>query len=124
MMESSRSSQNRDSQGTAFRISLFELLGLEVLEDTLSPQPQMLEFVLAGEGTVMVKKEELTHANIYRVTGWSFILDEDGIVSVKGHETHAGVNGRHEIFRDMKPLRNIDAVVDLLHQEGLIKNSH
>ncbi len=99
------------------------LLGLEVLEDTLSPQPQMLEFVLAGQGTVMVKEKEVADANIYRVTGWSFTQDEDGIVSVKGHETHAGVNGKHEIFRDTKPLRNIDAVMDLLLQEGVIKNS-
>jgi len=98
------------------------LLGLQVLEDTLSPQPQMLEFVLAGRGTVMVK-EEVAHADIYRVTGWSFTQDKDGIVSVKGNETHAGVNGVHKIFRDTKPLRNIDAVVDLLLQEGVIKNS-
>ena len=99
------------------------LLGLEVLEDTFSPQPQMLEFVLAGQGTVMVKKEEVACVNIYRVTGWSFTQDEAGIVSVKGNETHAGANGNHEIFRDTKSLRNIDAVVDLLLQEGVIKNS-
>jgi len=99
------------------------LLSLEVLEDTLSPQPQMLEFVLPGQGTIMVKEEEVAYANIYRVTGWSFTQDGNGIVSVKGHETHAGVNGRHEIFRDTKPLRNVDAVVDLFLQEGVIKNS-
>lgn len=82
----------------------------------------MLEFVLAGQGTIMVN-EEVASANIYRTTGWSFTRDEDGIVSVKGNETHAGVNGKHEIFRDTKPLRNVDAVVDLLLQEGVIKNS-
>ena len=71
----------------------------------------------------MVKEEEVAYANIYRVTGWSFAQDEDGIVSVKGHETHASsANGVHEIFRDTKPLRNIDAVVDLLLQERVIKN--
>ena len=98
-------------------------MGLEVLEDTSSPQPQMLEFVLAGQGTVMVKEEEIAHANIYRVTGWSFAQDEDGNVSVKGNETHAAANGVHQIFRDGKPLRNIDAVVDLLLQEAVVKNS-
>lgn len=102
-------------------------MGLEVLEeleDKSSPQPQMLEFVLAGQGTVIVKEEEAAYANIYRVTGWSVAQDEDGIISVKGHETHSSTaNGVHEIFRDTKPLRNIDAVVDLLLQEGVIKNN-
>ena len=100
------------------------LLGLEVLEDTSSPQPQTLEFVLAGEGTVMIKEEEVAYANISRVTGWSFAQDENGIISIKGHETHASpANGVHQIFRDGKPLRNIDAVVDLLLHKGVIKNS-
>ena len=77
----------------------------------------MLEFVLAGQGTIMVKKE-VACVDIYRVTGWSFTQDEAGIVLVKGNETHAGVNGKHEIFRDTKSLSNIDAVLDLLLQEG------
>lgn len=47
------------------------LLSLEVLEVTSSPRPQMLEFVLARQGTVMVK-EEAAHRDTYRVTGWSF----------------------------------------------------
>lgn len=97
-------------------------MGLEVLEeleDKSRPQTQMLEFVLAGQGTIIVKEEEAAYANIYRVTGWSVAQDENGIISVKGHETHSSTaNGVHEIFRDTKPLRNIDAVVDLLLQEG------
>lgn len=53
----------------------------------------------------------------------SFTQDENGIVSVKGHETHAiTANGVHEIFKDTKPLRNFDVVVDLLLQYRLIKN--
>lgn len=82
----------------------------------------MLEFVLAGRGTVIIKEEEVAYADIYGVTGWSFTQDEDGIVSVKGNETHEGVNGVHKIFRDTKPLSKIDAVGDLLLQEGVNKN--
>ena len=101
------------------------LLGLEVLEDTSSPQARMLEFVLAGRGTVMVKEEEAMHTDTYRVTGWSFAQDKDGTISVKGCETHASTpNGEHQVFTDGKPLRNIDAVMNLLLQEGIIKNSH
>lgn len=102
---------------------LAELLGLEVFDDTWSPQPQMSEIVLAGQGTVMVKGEDVENAEPYKVTGWCFAQDENGIVSVKGQETHAAVNGEHKIFRDTKPLSNIDAVLDLLLQERIIKDS-
>ena len=104
---------------------LVGLLGLEVLEDTSSPQSRMLEFVLAGQGTVMVKEEETMHTDIYRVTGWSFVQDKDGIISVKGNETHASTpSGGHQVFTDGKPLRNIDTVMSLFLQEGIIKYSH
>lgn len=100
------------------------LLDLEVLENILSSWLQMLEFVLAEEGMVIIKKEELIHMNIYKVTEWSFILNEDDIVLIKEYKTHADVNERHEIFRNTKLLRNINVVINLLYQEGLIKNSH
>lgn len=101
------------------------LLALEVLEDTSSLQSQMREFVLAGQGTVLVKEDGgVAHTDIYRVTGWSFAQDRDGTVSVKGHETHASTgSGGHQVFTDGKPLRNIDAVMSLLLQEGVIKSS-
>ena len=99
------------------------LLGLEVLEDTSSPRSQMLEFVLAGQGTVMVK-EEAAHGDTYRVTGWSFAQEQDGTISVKGNETHAGTAGGHQVFTDGKPLRNIDAVMNLLLQEGVIRDHY
>ena len=98
------------------------LLGLEVLEDTSNGQ--VFEFVIAGEGTVMVKEEQVAHADPYRVTGWSFAEDH-GIISVKGHETHASLpNGPHHIFRDGKPLRSIDTVVELLLQKQVIKERY
>ena len=101
------------------------LLALEVLEDRSSLQPQMREFVLAGQGTVLVKEDgRVAHTDIYRVTGWSFAQDRDGTLSVKGHETHASSgSGGHQVFTDGKPLRNIDAVMSLLLHAGVIKSS-
>jgi len=98
------------------------VLGLEVLEDTSSPQPHMLEFILAGQGTVMVKEQEAARADLYRVTGWSFAKDKDGIISIKGNETHAGTaGGGHQIFTDGKPLKDIEAVMKLLLQERVLR---
>lgn len=58
------------------------LLALGVLEDTSSQQPQMREFVLAGQGTVLVKEDRgVANTDIYRVTGWSFAQDRDGTVA-------------------------------------------
>lgn len=99
------------------------VLGLEVLEDRLSSQSQMLEFVLADQGTVMLKKEDATNAHIYRVTGWSFARSADGTVSIKGNETHASRPGEdHKLFTDGKLLESIDAVMSLLLKNGVIKN--
>jgi len=104
---------------------LAKLLALEVLEDTSSLQSQMREFVLAGQGTVLVKEDKgVAHTDIYRVTGWSFAQDKDDTVSVKEHGTHASTDsGEHQVFTDGKPLRNIDAVMNLLLQEGVIKSN-
>ena len=92
------------------------VLGLEVLEDGWSSQPQMLEFVLADQGTVMLRKEDITNAQIYRVTDWSLVQSEDGVVSMKGNETHASSNpgGPHQIFTDGKLLKDFDDVMSLL----------
>ena len=102
---------------------LTELLGLKVLENTSSSQSQMLKFVLAEEETVMIKKEKVAFANIFRVTEWSFIQNENEIVSIKEHETHATANEIHQIFRDEKPLRNIDEMMNFLLQKEMIKHS-
>lgn len=98
------------------------VLGLEVLEDEMSSQNQSLEFVLADQGTVMLKQDYVTNAYISRITGWSFTRSADGTVSVKGHETHASKpGGPHQIFTDGKLLNNIDAVMSLLLQHNIIK---
>jgi len=60
----------KEDSSTTLRNKLAELLALEVLEDTSSLQSQMREFVLAGQGTVLVKEDGgVAHTNIYRVTG-------------------------------------------------------
>ena len=87
----------------------------------------MLEFVLAGQGTVIFEEEAelVAHTDIHRVTGWSFIQGKDGIVSIKRNETHAGNSSEgHQVFTDGKPLRNIDAVWSLLLQKGVLRSSH
>lgn len=83
----------------------------------------MLEFVLADQGTIMLKEEDATNAHIYRVTGWSFVQSADGTVSMKGNETHASKpGGPHRIFTDGKLLKDLDAVISLLLEDGVIKN--
>jgi len=81
----------------------------------------MLEFVLADRGTVMLKEEDAANAHIYMVTGWSLVQSEDGTVSMKGNTTHASKpGGPHQLFTDGKLLKDVDDVMSLLLQEGVI----
>lgn len=99
------------------------IIGLEVLEDGLCSQIQLLEFVLADQGTVMLKQEDVTDARISRITGWSFARGADGIVSTKGNTAHASkAGGPHQIFTDGKLVGNIDAVMSLLLRNDIIQN--
>lgn len=100
---------------------LEQLLGLRVLEERLDPQLQM-EFVIADQATVMIKREHAAKSDIYRVTGWVFAHEVDGSISVKGKETHASQNGVHKIFTDGK-LKTFDAGLNFLIQKGAIKNN-
>ena len=50
----------------------------------------MLEFALRGEGTAMLREQNVDHGGIYRTTGWSFAQDDDSIISVKGHRVGGG----------------------------------
>lgn len=99
------------------------ILGLEVLGDAWGSNPQMLEFVLGDQGTIMLKEEDTAHSHVYRVTGWSFARGEDGTASMKGNQTHASKpGGLHVLFTDGKLLKDVDAVMSLLLQDGIIKN--
>lgn len=100
------------------------ILGLQVLENGLDSQSQMLEFVLADQGTIMLKEDDATGACIYRTTGWSFVRSADGTVSMKGNETHASKpGGPHKRFTDGKLLKDVDAVLSLLQEDGIIQSN-
>ena len=71
-----------------------------------------------------IVKEEAVYGDLYRVTTWLFVQEQDGTISIsiKGNETYAGTAGRHQVFTDGKPLRNIDIVMNLLLQEGVVRD--
>lgn len=97
------------------------VLGLQVLDRPAVSSERMLEFILGGEATAMLREQDVNHGGIYRVTGWSFGQDEDGIISVKGNESHAKTTkGTHQVFIDGKPLPTLEAVTDVLYKEGII----
>jgi len=71
----------------------------------------------------MLKEEDITTTYIYRVTGWSFTRSVDGTISIKGNQTHVSKpGGPYYIFIDGKLLKDIDAIISLLLQNGIIKN--
>ncbi len=79
----------------------------------------MLKSVLGREGTVMLREQNVNHGG-YRITGWSFEQSEDGIISVKGGESHAKtVKGTHQVFTDGKSLPTVK-IQNVLHEEGAI----
>ena len=101
--------------------NLESLIGLQVLEDP--PHQPMLEFVIAGQGTIMINKE-IARGREVRTTGWVFERTKDGVISIKGKETHAGSsNGNHQIFTDGKPLKDIQSVLCVLAKENIIDRS-
>ncbi|KAL9124203.1 MAG: hypothetical protein Q9217_006445 [Psora testacea] len=101
--------------------NLAGVIGLQVLDRLAVSSERMLEFVLGGEGTAMLGEQDVNHGGIYRVTGWSFAQDEDGIISVKGSESHAKTTkGTHQVFTNGKPLPTVEAVRHVLRKEGIL----
>ncbi len=100
---------------------LTSILGLEVLEEGFELCDQTHEFVIEGQGTVMVLEEGLMYKNSFRVTGWSVVEGHDGIFCFKGNQSHsAPKSGGHQIFTDGKKLAGIRSVIELLCQEGIV----
>ena len=98
------------------------ILGLQILEHGSDTQSQRREFIFTGQGTIMLREEDVINAYISRVTGWSAERSIDGTVSMKGIETHASVpGGPHQRFSDGKLLEDIDALKSLL-QDGIIQD--
>ena len=79
-----------------------------------------MEYVIAEQATVMVKRKHATQTFAYKVTGWMVTLETDGSVSLKGKETHASYNGKHMIFTDGK-LSNSENGLGYLIQEGIVR---
>ncbi|MCJ1410071.1 hypothetical protein MMC19_004156 [Ptychographa xylographoides] len=103
------------------RNSLTGVLGLQVLDHQAASTGEMLEFVLGEEGTARLRAPDANHGGMYRITGWSFRQDNDGIVSVSGRESHAQTTkNTHRVFIGSKPLPTIDAVKNVLRDEGII----
>ena len=68
--------------------NLVGVLGLQFLDHPVVLVERMLEFILGGEETTMLGEQDVNHGGIYRVTGWSFAPNDNGIISVKGGESH------------------------------------
>lgn len=81
-----------------------------------------MEFVIVEQATVMIKGRHAAQSDIYRVTRWIFVQEDDGSVSVKGRETHASQNGIHKIFTDGK-LENVDTGLEFLFHRGVFKTN-
>ncbi|KAF5682603.1 kinase-like domain-containing protein [Fusarium circinatum] len=95
---------------------LKDLLGLQVLGKDI---PEMrCEFVLEGNGTVMLDARDVKDWIPYRSTG--FALKVPGITELQGNETHAKTNrDTHEVFIGGK-IGKEDPLMDVLHKEGII----
>ncbi|KAL8725171.1 MAG: hypothetical protein Q9166_007525, partial [cf. Caloplaca sp. 2 TL-2023] len=103
------------------RNNLAGVLGLQVLDRLAVGSETMLEFVLGESGTAMLREQDVNHGGIYRITGWTFQQDGEGIISVNGGESHAKtVRGTHQVFTGSKPLPTLEAVKDVLHKEGIV----
>ncbi|KAL2363007.1 hypothetical protein RJZ56_004103 [Blastomyces dermatitidis] len=100
---------------TAFASDLAEFLKAHSLEKRFSIIPNsadredFVEFTHpSGRGTISVPlrltPEEEIKASEPVITGWSFHVNEHGIVECKGNNVCAPMNsGNHKVFRDSKP---------------------
>lgn len=101
---------------------LDQVLALEVLDDQARPEHDMLEVVIDGHGTVMMKKEDTHQVVVRRVTAWAHCRGEDGASSLKGNEGHSSPpGGQHVIFTDGRLLRDDEAVMHLLVEKGCVR---
>lgn len=89
-----------DLIGYLCMLGLQDVLGLQVLDESTDI---MVKFDLTQLGTVMMKEQDAQHGEIFRITGWSFHYNIDGIMSYKGGESHAKTTkGTHQVFIDGK----------------------
>ncbi|EGC45595.1 hypothetical protein HCEG_04810 [Histoplasma capsulatum var. duboisii H88] len=99
----------------AFASDLAEFLKAHSLEKQISiiPNPagkeDFIEFTHpSGHGTISVPLRLISEQEIETsesvITGWSFHINEHGVVECKGNNVCAPMNsGNHKVFRDSKP---------------------
>ena len=93
---------------------LDDILGLQVLDEE-GVAVEHIEFEISDQGTILIPMEQSPKHDVYRVTGWRFVLEGRGIVSVKGRESHGLFRGTHVIFTDGK-LEDVNAALRFLDQ--------
>ncbi|KID66218.1 uncharacterized protein G6M90_00g068370 [Metarhizium brunneum] len=96
--------------------NLASLLGLEILGAEVPDM--MCEFILKGNGTVILDARELKNWSSYRSTG--FALKKPGMTELKGNQTHAKtVRETHQVFTDGK-IETEDPLLDVLRAEDVV----
>lgn len=82
---------------------LADLLGLQVLNNIPA---YGVEFDFGEVGTVVLNEDGTRHGPVSHTTGWTFSVDEGGIISCKNGTIHAAtVKGPHKVFVDTKSVQ-------------------
>jgi hypothetical protein len=118
----------------AFASDLAEFLKAHRLEKRISiiPNPSdredFIEFTHpSGRGTISVPLRLISEQNIETsepvITGWSFHVNEMGVVECKGNNVCAPMNsGNHKVFQDSKPytehVGKVMPLVDVAEEES------
>lgn len=69
----------------------------------------------------MLREQDVNHGGVYRVTGWNFEQNNDGVISAQGSEIHAMImRDTHRVLLGGKPLPTVEAVQDAFQNEGVI----
>lgn len=101
---------------------LESVLGLEILQHSPDSLPDILEYVIDDQATIMIEKNDIIAPRIYCYTGWTFDRAADGIVSCKGNVAHGSSDRGHIVYTDGKALREIDEFMTLLANEAIIRS--
>lgn len=99
--------------------NLTGLVALQLL-DSLRDRTKT-ELLVGPQGILMMDtKDILGFEPVQIITGWSFKVGEDGIISCKGNDVYAPKKNTHGVFQDWKPLTTLEELKAALFQEGII----
>ena len=76
----------------------------------------------ASQGTAMHKEPYAANAQFSKVTGWPLAWSANGIVIMKGKETHAVNLAEHISDHRWKAAKDIDIVMSILLKDGIISS--